>query len=117
MATDATLAKYAREAIALYVSLFESKYKRKPEMNRYSARYALSDIIDDIGMAKTKTVIEYYFKTDKPGHPFPWFLGNYEKLNKVYDELQEDARKRAKLREETRKRMAENKAPEEGDIV
>lgn len=107
MVTEATLNKYAGELLNLYVELFEKKYNRKPEMNRFKQRWGFKGMYEDLGRETSKKVIEYYFGTSRPGHPIDYLLYNYEKLDKIIREREADAVEREKLRKQTEQRVKE----------
>jgi hypothetical protein len=68
----------------------------------------MQDVIDSLGFDRAKMVLEYYFKTNKPGHPIQYFLFNFDKLNLVMVELDKDKDNRVKLLEETKQMVEEH---------
>jgi len=101
-------AKLAHAMMTKYSNMFELKYNQKPRLNRYKEKWALVDVIDSIGYDRAVEVLEYYFKTSRPGHPLSWFYMNFDKLDEVMVKLDEDESRRQKLREQTKRLVEEN---------
>lgn len=107
MAQD-PLAKQANALVTLFVSLWTDKYKRKPtNVNRYRDKWGFQDMIGDLGYDRSREIMEYYFKTSRAGHPLQYLLYNYEKLDQILREIEEDEVNRAELRAATEKRVRE----------
>lgn len=107
MASEATVNKNARELLTLYVSLYQKKYNKTPEMNRFKQQWGFRGMYEDLGRAQAVKVVEYYFRTSRPGHPIDYLLYNYEKLNRILTEIEKDARDREQWRKETEQRVKE----------
>lgn len=107
MASEATINKNARELLSLYVNLYQDKYKKVPEMNRYKQQWGFRGMYEDLGIAQSRKVIEHYFKTGRVNHPLEYLLYNYEKLNRILIELEKDARDREQWRKETEAKVKE----------
>lgn len=103
----ATAAQKANALITHYVKLYKAKYKKEPEINRYRERWGFQAMIEDLGDAEARLVIEHYFETGKIGHPVQYLLHNYDRLAKIRRELEEDKANRLRLREQTRLRVQE----------
>jgi len=101
-------AKLAYALMDKYSNLFALKYGRKPSLNKYKEKWAMVDVIDSISYDRAVEVLEYYFKTTRPGHPLTWFYMNFDKLDEVMLRLEEDESRRAKLREQTKRLVEEN---------
>ena len=50
----------------------------------------MQDVIDSIGFDRARNVLEYYFRTNRPGHPLQHFFFNFDKLDHVMIELDKD---------------------------
>jgi hypothetical protein len=107
MVSEATVNKYTNELLALYVDLYSQKYGKAPMMNRFKQKWGFRGMYEDLGQAQAKKVINHYFNTGRVGHPIDYLLYNYEKLNQILIELEQDARKREELRKETEQRVRE----------
>jgi hypothetical protein len=94
--------------VTYFLNVFKTKYEAAPkDFNRYRDKWGFSGMIEDFGMDQSKKIIDYYFQTNRSYHPTNYLLFNYEKLNAAMLEREEDERNRAKLREESRRRVEE----------
>ena len=93
--------------LSLYTSLFKERYNRLPTINRHREKWAMQDVIDSVGFDRAKEILEYYFKTNKLGHPLQYFFFNFDKLDIVMIELDKDRNAREKLLAETRQMVEE----------
>jgi hypothetical protein len=98
--------------ISIYEMLYKEKYNRAPKLNKYREKWAMQDVIDSIGFDRARDVLEYYFKTNRPGHPLQQFFFNFDKLDQVMIELEKDKLSREKLREQTKQMVAERESLE-----
>lgn len=98
--------------LSVYKELYRERYKREPQINIYREKWGMQDVIDSIGFERAKEVLEYYFKTSKPGHPIQQFFFNFDKLNNYMVELEKDRANREKLRQETQQMVAERELNE-----
>ncbi len=89
--------------IGLYESLYKDKYNKTPRLNKFREKWAMQDVIDSVGLDRAKELLFYYFKTSKPGHPLTFFFYNFDKIDKMEREIQEDRLYRDNLRQETKK--------------
>jgi len=94
--------------LSLYSNLYEGLYNTKPTINRYKEKWAMQDVIDSIGFERSKDVLYYYFKTGKNRHPLNFFYNNFERIEDMMKQIEEDKINRARLSQET-KRMVEDK--------
>lgn len=101
--------------LSLYDSMFKQRYNRPSNINRYREKWGMQDVIDSLGFDRAKKVLEYYFKTGKPGHPIQYFLFNFDKLNQVMVELEKDKDSRIKLLEETKQMVEEHEHRSSGN--
>ncbi len=92
--------------IGLYQSLYKEKYNKQPRINKYREKWAMQDVIDSVGYDRAKELLEYYFKTGKAGHPLPFFYYNFDKIDYMKQEIDNDKINRERLREQT-KRLVE----------
>lgn len=72
----------------------------------------LDRIIDDIGYDRTVEAVRFYFKTKKRGQEIVWFSYNYDKILDSMDAYAKDEKRRERIRQETRERMARIKGEE-----
>ena len=64
-------------------------------------------MISDLGYGGAQKTIEYFFRTDKSGHPVQFLLQNYVTIHKFMEEKEIDEAKRAELRRLTEQRVKE----------
>lgn len=86
-----------------YEKLYEEKYGKKPIVNKYRDKSAMKDVIDSVGFHRGMQLLEYYFKTPKYGHPLIFFLYNFDRIDRVQSDIEQDKIHRSILREETKK--------------
>jgi hypothetical protein len=98
--------------ISIYEMLYKEKYNRAPKINKYREKWAMQDVIDSIGFDRARDVIEYYFRTNRPGHPLQHFFFNFDKLDSVMIELDKDKLVREKLRMQTKQMVEERESLE-----
>ena len=98
--------------ISIYEMLYKEKYNRAPKLNKYREKWAMQDVIDSIGFDRARDVLEYYFRTNRPGHPLQQFFFNFDKLDQVMIELEKDKLSREKLRAQTKQMVAERESLE-----
>lgn len=110
MPSEATLNKYSNELLAFYIKLWETKYRRRPEINRFKQRWGFKGMYEDLGIEQSKKVIEYYLNSNRMGHPVDYLLYNYEVINKRLMEKEKDAEERRLLILETKKKVEEREA-------
>lgn len=94
--------KQAYALVSLYIALYKNKYNKTPIVNRYREKWAMQDVIDTVGVDRSKELLEYYFKCSKPGHPLNWFLYNFDRMDEVLIKSKEDLERRKQLREQTK---------------
>jgi hypothetical protein len=95
----------ANALISSYVKQYEEKYKAKPSVNRYRDKWGFVSAIEDLGYGDTGKALAYFFTCDSPGHVLQVFFTNYDKLHITRLRVEEDARRRAKIRKETALRV------------
>lgn len=98
--------------ISIYEMLYKEKYNRTPKINKYREKWAMQDVIDSIGFDRARNVLEYYFRTNRPGHPLQHFFFNFDKLDQVMIELDKDKLAREKLRMQTKQMVEERESLE-----
>jgi hypothetical protein len=64
------------------------------------------DVIDSVGYDRAKELIEYYF-TCEADHTPENFMSSFDRLETIMVQSRQDAERRARLREETRRRVEE----------
>jgi hypothetical protein len=90
----------------VYDKNYEAKHGRKPRYNRYSAKWGMFDVLDDLGVERSAQIIEYYFHTGTE-HSLEFFYKNYDKLDFAETQISADRKRRATILEETRRRVEE----------
>ena len=92
--------------VSLYLKLYKEKYSFDPPgFNRFRDKWGFRDMIEDLGMARSKEVITYYFDTRHIGHPVQQLFYNYDRLSDLMKEREEDEKNRERLRAETEARV------------
>jgi hypothetical protein len=87
--------------IGRYEAMYLEKYGGKVEINKYKEKWAVSSLIEDFGYDTVLQCLEYYFKTDKDGHPLSYFFFNFEQLKSIMSEKMRDDELRAERRRKT----------------
>ncbi len=93
--------------MGLYQSLYQDRYGRKPAINKYREKWAMQDVIDSVGYDRARELLVYYFKTGKSGHPLQFFFYNFDKIDRMEKDIQQDRMYRDNLRHETKKMVEE----------
>lgn len=94
--------------ISHYLKLYGEKYESAPrDFNRYRDKWGFQSMIEDFGAARARQIVDYYFSTARPTHPTNYLLFNYDKMNNAMLERDEDEKKRAQLRAESKRRVEE----------
>lgn len=96
----------------MYESLYQKKYGKKPTINRYREKWGMQDVIETVGFDRAKELIEYYFKTNKSGHPVGWFFLNFDNIDRMLYEKKEDEINRKKLKALTKQMVEEMESSE-----
>lgn len=99
--------KLTYSLLSLYETLYAQRYSKKPRINKYKEKWAMGDVIDSIGYDRARELLEYYFKVTKQGHPLQWFFYNFDRLDDMLLQSQEDQLRRKKMREATKKMVEE----------
>jgi hypothetical protein len=99
--------KLSYSLISFYEMLYSERYGKKPVINRYREKWGMQDVIDSVGFNRAKELLEYYFRTNKNGHPMGWFFMNFDNIDKVLKQRIEDDENRKKLKELTKQMVEE----------
>jgi hypothetical protein len=91
--------------IDLYALLYTDRYKKKPTINKYRDKWGFLDMIDSVGYERSVEITKYYFLLDKSAHPLNWLFNNFDKLDTELSARDADRQRRARLREQTARRM------------
>ena len=94
-------AKEAYGLVSLFCVIYKQKYKKAPVVNKYREKWAMKDVIDSVGYDRAKTLLEYYFKLNKPDHTLTWFFYNFDKIDVTLVELEKDKARREALMRKT----------------
>lgn len=95
--------------INIYESLYLDRYNKKPKINKFREKWAMQDVINSVGFDRAKELLVYYFKTSKYGHPLQFFYYNFDKIDKMQYDIEQDKIHRSILREETKRMIEEDK--------
>lgn len=90
-----------------YISLYKDRYGRDPILNRFREKWGMQDVIDTVGYQRAKDLIEYYFTLNKYNHPLQWFFYNFDKLDKLWKDIEDDKLHRDMLRSKTKEMVEE----------
>ena len=93
--------------LSIYEGLYTQSYNKKPRLNKYREKWAMQDVIDSVGYHRAKEILEYYFKTGKSGHPLSFFYNNFDRLENMMVQIENDKKNRDRLLEQTRKLVSE----------
>ena len=104
-ATAAQLKRQGTELVELYKDLYEERMGRPAVVNRYALIWGAMDANADLGFEKAKKVLAFFFKTERDNYKMESFFSCYDVLADAMDKRDADRIKRAKIREETRKRV------------
>lgn len=96
--------KQAYSLIGLFEHMHELKTGRKVALNKYREKWGFQDMIDSIGYERSTEVIKFYFETVNAWTPQHLF-NNFDRLDESLRKRDEDRKRRAILREQTRQRM------------
>ena len=94
--------------LTLYQNLYKEKYGRAVTINKFREKWAMQDVIDSVGYDREVELLQYYFKTNKSGHPLNFFYNNFDRIDQLEKEIKKDKAVRSILLEETKK-MVEGK--------
>jgi len=89
--------------IGLYLSLYKEKYNKTVTINKFREKWAMQDVIDSVGYNRAVELLQYYFKTNKSGHPLNFFYNNFDRIDQLEKEIKKDKAVRSILLEETKK--------------
>jgi hypothetical protein len=94
--------------LSLYEKLYSDKYNKVARLNKFKEKWAMQDVIESVGYDRARELLEYYFRVTKQGHPLQWFFYNFDRLDDMLLQSNEDSRRRQKLREATKKMVEES---------
>lgn len=97
--------KDANTLTSYYKKLYKARYGTNPEVNDYAARWGFDSVLNGMGVAEGKELLDYYFTTPATRrYDLEWFFWNYDKLSKAMREGRKDKEHRRKLMEESKLR-------------
>jgi hypothetical protein len=91
----------AQAFITLFSGLYESKYGYSPQINRYTIKYPILDLLKDLSYTELLDLTEYYF-TLETNHSILDLASNYTEIISLKKKIEEDVERRRQLRELTR---------------
>jgi hypothetical protein len=94
--------------VTLYQNLYKEKYGKDIIVNRFREKWAMQDVIDSVGFDKAYKLVNYYFSLTKPGHPLQFFYMNFDKIERLREEIENDKESRKALLESTKKMVEES---------
>ena len=94
--------------VTLYQNLYKEKYGKDIIINRFREKWAMQDVIDSVGFDKAYKLVNYYFSLTKPGHPLQFFYMNFDKIERLRTEIENDKESRKVLLESTKKMVEES---------
>lgn len=94
--------------MTIYQNLYKDRYGKMPSLNKFREKWAMQDVIESIGFERAKELLDYYFKTNKMGHPLNFFYNNFDKIDVLNKEIKKDKLNRSILLNKT-KNMVEGK--------
>jgi hypothetical protein len=89
--------------IGVYLSMYKEKYNKSLTINKFREKWAMQDVIDSVGFDRAVQLLQYYFKTNKSGHPLNFFYNNFDRIDQLEKEIKKDKAVRSVLLEETKK--------------
>jgi len=101
-------AQQSHAMTSYFVKKYKEHYGRDPIVNRHTARWGFDSVLTGLSPVEAKEIVDFYFtvaSTNK--HSLDWFFYNYDKLLESKRRTDDDAAKRARLREESEKRAKE----------
>jgi hypothetical protein len=83
--------------------MYKEKYNKSLTINKFREKWAMQDVIDSVGFDRAVQLLQYYFKTNKSGHPLNFFYNNFDRIDQLEKEIKKDKAVRSVLLEETKK--------------
>lgn len=93
--------------VTLYQNLYKEKYNKDITVNRFREKWAMQDVIDSVGFDKAYKLLNYYFTLSKLGHPLQFFYMNFDKIERLMEDVEKDKAARKTLLEATKKMVEE----------
>lgn len=90
-----------------YQNLYKEKYGKAPLVNKFREKWAMQDVIDSVGFDQASLLLQYYFTTNKSGHPLLFFYNNFDRINTYMVNSKKDKENRKRLMEQTKKLVEE----------
>jgi RecA-family ATPase len=94
--------------VSFYCTLYKDKYGKQPVVNKYREKWGMLDVLETVEYDRAKTLLEYYFHVNKPGHPLNWFFYNFDKLDDSLRKKDADKKHRDMLRLQTKQMVEES---------
>jgi hypothetical protein len=94
--------------ISHFLTQYQQKHNGPPrDFNRHRDKWGFQSMIEDLGMARAREIVTYYFSLPNNSHTVNGLLFNYDKLNTDMMEREEDEIERRRIRAETKQRVEE----------
>ena len=93
--------------LAIYQDLYKQRYGKAITLNKFREKWGMQDVIDSVGFDRAIKLLEYYFHTQKSGHPLQFFFYNFDRMDNAITELDKDKERRRLLLQETKKMVEE----------
>ena len=97
----------AHALLSLYSVLYKESYNKVPIVNRYREKLPMIDVIERVGYARARELLDYYFQTKRIGHDIKWFCQNFDKLDLSLTQKELDLTRREAIRHKTRTMIQE----------
>ena len=106
MASKDPLTTQMNALVTLYLKLYKEKYGEGPRnFNRHRDKWGFQSMVEDLGYDRAREVVTYYFETRNIYHPVNKLLYEYDKIDKLMREREEDEERRQRLLAESKKRV------------
>lgn len=90
-----------------YSSLYELRFGKKTQLNRYREKWGFGDMIDSIGYDRAVEVIKFYFETQRDSYSTNNLFNTFDKLDEAIAQRDKDRERRAAIRKLTEQRVQE----------
>jgi hypothetical protein len=94
--------------IDLFVLVYSTRFNKKPSVNKYRDRWGFIDMIDSIGYERSVEVVKYFVSLDRDNYQLTWLFNNFDRLDAILTERDEDRARREKIRLKTQQRVEES---------
>jgi hypothetical protein len=96
----------AHTLISFYQTQYQSRFGKRPVLNRNKLKYLIADILRDLSVAEVQKLISYYIRVEKD----PSLISLCYEYTEILEQMRKnetDSTERANLRRETERRVLE----------